>query len=58
MDSTYDIFRRLPDSTPLWIESVQAENISARLLHLIRVNPGDYFVFDPSTAKIVATMAS
>jgi hypothetical protein len=57
MDATYDIFRRLPDSTPLWIET-GADNVKARLLHLITVNPGNYFVFDPSTAKIIATMAS
>ncbi len=53
MKATYDIFRRIPESRPVWIESVQGfENIKARLLHLINFRPGEYFVFDSTTARI------
>ena len=53
MRATYDIFRRIPEGGPLWIESVQGfENIKARLLHLINFRPGEYFVFDSTTARI------
>jgi hypothetical protein len=59
MKATYDIFRRIPETGPVWIESVQGlENIKARLLHLINLCPGEYFVFDPTTARIIARMAS
>jgi hypothetical protein len=53
MKATYDIFRRIPQTGPVWIESVQGfENIKARLLHLINFRPGEYFVFDPITRRI------
>lgn len=53
MKATYDIFRRIPDGGPVWIESVQGfENIKARLLQLVNFRPGEYFVFDPTTARI------
>ena len=56
MKATYDIFRELPDSSPIWIESVQGlENAKVRLSNLIKSRPGDYFVYDPEAAKIVAT---
>lgn len=56
MKATYDIFRELPDSSPIWIESVQGlENAKVRLSNLIKSRPGGYFVYDPEAAKIVAT---
>jgi hypothetical protein len=59
MKTTYDIFRKLPDSDPLWIESVQGfENIKVRLHQLVDTFPGDYFVFDPMTSKIIGTFGS
>jgi hypothetical protein len=52
---TYDIFRDLPDSGPIWIEAVQGlEDARARLMKLLETRPGDYFVYDPVAAKIIA----
>ena len=50
---TYDIFRRFPGG-PMWVETVQdLEDAKMRLANLIESRPGDYFVFDASSAKIV-----
>jgi hypothetical protein len=59
MQMTYDIFRDLPESGPIWIEAVQGlEDARARLVKLLETRPGDYFVYDPVAAKIVvATVA-
>jgi hypothetical protein len=53
MTASYDIFRRLP-AGPMWIETVQdLEDAKVRLANLIESRPGDYFVFDASSSKIV-----
>jgi hypothetical protein len=53
MKMTYDIFRRLP-SGPVWIEAVpDLEHAKMRLTNLTESRPGDYFVYDVSSAKIV-----
>jgi hypothetical protein len=53
MKVTYDIFRRLPGG-PMWVETVQdLEDAKKRLANLIESRPGDYFVFDACSAKIV-----
>lgn len=50
----YDIFRRLPDGGPIWIEAVQTlEGAKLRLTSLLQTQPGDYFVYDLSHNKIV-----
>jgi hypothetical protein len=52
--TTYDIFRRLPDGGPIWIEAVQTlEGARARLTSLLAAQPGDYFVYDLFQSKIV-----
>ena len=54
MKRTYDIFRRLPDGGPVWIEAVQTlEGARARLTLLSEAQPGDYFVYDLIQNKIV-----
>ena len=54
MKLTYDIFRRLPDGGPIWIEAVQTlEGARARLALLLEAQPGDYFVYDLVHNKIV-----
>jgi hypothetical protein len=56
MNATYDIFRDFPDDGPIWIEAVQGlENARARLMKLHETRSGDYFVYDPTSSKIVAT---
>jgi hypothetical protein len=53
MKVTYDIFRRLPGG-PMWVETVQdLENAKKRLENLAKSRPGDYFLFDPSSSKII-----
>jgi hypothetical protein len=55
MKVTYDIFRRLPGG-PIWIEAVpDLEQARMRLERLIATRPGDYFVYDASSSKIVFT---
>lgn len=55
MDPIYDIFRDFPDSGPIWIESIQGlENATGRLRNILEIRPGDYFVYDTASAKIVA----
>jgi hypothetical protein len=51
---TYDIFRRLPDGGPVWIEAVETlESARARLRYLLEAQPGDYFVYDLVQNKII-----
>jgi hypothetical protein len=58
MNRTYDIFKDLPGSGPIWIEVVQGlENANSRLLELCESHPGKYFIFDSATSKIVGTTA-
>lgn len=59
MSATYDIFRDFPDSGPIWIESIQGlENATGRLRNLLENRPGDYFVYDTASAKIVASISN
>lgn len=54
MKRTYDIFRRLPDGSPVWIEAVQTvEAARVRLASLLEAQPGDYFIYDLVHNKIV-----
>jgi hypothetical protein len=56
MNETYDIFRELADTGPIWIEVVQGlDNAKARLTELLEAHPGNYFIFDPLAAKVVAS---
>lgn len=58
MRFTFDIFRRLPGDGPIWIEAVQGlERAMDRLQTLVEADPGDYFLFDPTSGKIVASGA-
>ena len=53
MKVTYDIFRKLPGG-PVWIEAVQdLEDAKMRLTNLTKSRPGDYFVYDATSSKIV-----
>jgi len=56
MNESYDIFRNLADTGPIWIEAVQGlENARARLTELVEAHPGNYFIFDPLAAKVIAS---
>lgn len=56
MKLTYDIFRRFSTDGPIWIETVQGlDTCKSRLLDLVKLNPGDYFAFDPIHSRVVAS---
>jgi hypothetical protein len=56
VNTIYDIFRNFPDSGPIWMEAVQGlENVVGRLKILVQTRPGDYFVYDSTSAKIIET---
>jgi hypothetical protein len=46
MEPVVDIFARLPDGSPIWLETVQGlQNARARMRDLNRVAPRDYFIY-------------
>jgi len=52
---SYDILRTNVLGQPIWIEGVaDLDAAKARILHLAERFPGDYVVFHPATASIVA----
>lgn len=53
-ERTFDIFRTLPDGSPLWIEAVQGiENVKERLNHLQEIAPEKYRVYDSRANSFV-----
>ncbi|HEV2615513.1 MAG TPA: hypothetical protein VGU63_02760 [Candidatus Acidoferrales bacterium] len=55
-DHTYDIFRRLPDGTPIWVEAVKGEESARqRMASLARMNSCEYFLYDVPLNKIMAS---
>jgi hypothetical protein len=57
MKATYDIFKKLPTGSPIWVEAVQGlEFARARLAKLMQADPGDYLVYDLTNAKIVESL--
>lgn len=56
MSDSYDIFRDLAESGPIWIEAVQGvENAKARVTELLATRPGNYFIYDPLAAKVISS---
>ena len=52
-----DIFRKDVRGNPVWIDSVEdLETARQRLNQLVSALPGDYFVFDQRTNRIVASV--
>ena len=47
MDDVLDIFAKLPDGSPLWIESINGGLPEARkrIRELNRIFPRDYFIY-------------
>ena len=59
MDLTYDIFKWLPDSTPLWVEAVVGlEQARKRLKHLAEVESANYLIYDPRIATFIESHAA
>jgi hypothetical protein len=56
MNQTYDIFSDLADTGPIWIEAVHGlENAQARVTELLQSHSGNYFIYDPLAAKVIAS---
>jgi hypothetical protein len=54
MNTIFDIFRRLPDGKPLWIESVEGFSEAKEcLFRLVSAVPGDYFIYSEKTGGVV-----
>ncbi len=57
MNETYDIFRDLAETGPIWIEAVQGlescKGASSR--NCSEARPGNYFIYDPLAAKVIAS---
>ena len=54
MEQKLDIFLRLPDGKPLWVESVLGyDKAKLKLEKLIQSTPGDYFLFNANTGEIL-----
>ena len=52
--TTLDIFRKLPDGQPIWIKAVEGFNEAERQVsELAQLSPGDYFIFDTRTGRVV-----
>jgi hypothetical protein len=54
----YDIFRKLPDDSPLWVEAVEGlDKVEHRLADLMSSVPGDYLVYDTRSQKFIEPFA-
>jgi len=54
MEPIFDIFSRLPDGSPLWLESVKGLDQARQRLHgLARVHPGEYFIYSEQRGGVI-----
>jgi hypothetical protein len=54
MEMKFDIFLRLPDGKPLWVEAVEGyEKAKVHIQKLAQVSPGEYFIFNSKTGQIL-----
>jgi hypothetical protein len=53
MEPMFDIFARLPDGKPIWMESVEGvERTNRRVRELTLIAPRDYFVYSEATGAV------
>ena len=54
IEPMFDIFSRLPDGSPLWLESVEGlAQAQQRLDGLARLHPGEYFIYSEKAGGVV-----
>lgn len=54
MRSTLDIFRRLPDGQPEWVEAVEGlEQAKETLIRLTSNSPAEYFIYSVADRAVV-----
>jgi hypothetical protein len=55
--TAFDIFRGTPEMRPTWLGSVTGMDRAMDLANRLAFRtPGDYFVFDPTTSEVVASV--
>jgi hypothetical protein len=55
MDGKFDVFRKLPDGQPLWIQAVDGLHEAKLLsLRLAASSPGEYFIYNPRDGSITS----
>jgi hypothetical protein len=54
----YDIFKGKPDATELWLESslTDLQRATEQMNYIAARTPGDYFIVEPATGKVVASV--
>ena len=53
MEKKFDIFLRLPNGKPLWVETVDGvEKAKVHIQQFIKQRPGEYFIFSSKTGHI------
>jgi hypothetical protein len=54
MSAKFDIFVRLSDGHPVWVKAVESlEEARKQLAELSEVTPGDYFIFNTISGKVI-----
>ncbi len=54
MGRTYDIFKKTPDNSPIWVDSVNGlAALKQRLIHLASTKPDEYLVYDQGSQKFI-----
>jgi hypothetical protein len=54
VDAKFDIFQKLPDGHPLWIQTVDGlEEAKSQLLHLATTSPGEYFIYNSQKGRVI-----
>jgi hypothetical protein len=58
MEPVFDIFSRLPDGSPLWLESVEGfEQAQRRLSGFARTQPGEYFIYSEKSGGVICRVS-
>ena len=53
MTKVVDIFARLPNGSPMWVEAVEGlENARARVRELSKIAPWDFFLFSEQNGRV------
>ena len=54
MSTIFDIFKRLPDGKPLWIESIEGlAQARRRFAELTSTKPGEYFIYSEQRGEVI-----
>lgn len=56
MIAKFDIFMRLPDGQPIWVEAVESLEEARKQLSDLRENTcGEYFIFNSTSGQVIAS---